>query len=237
MTRVLPLPAPARMHSGPDVIVTASRWAGSRSARRASASRAGTAPSYRRGLHRRLRGHMRCPEATTSRRGTTKWLVERCTGDRMLRHQPRRADGPTGPGRHARRIDGPERIDQRSRERPRHRAAAGLRRRRPSRPVPTVSSTQTSRTAPSPTSSTRSSSPSWPGSSARVLGGVGLSTGLVRAWDAELQRQLRRPARLGDRRCGDQRRLLHLHVDEHARDPRHEGPRHADRQRRSTARP
>ena len=45
MTRVLPLPAPARMHSGPEVIVTASRWAGSRSVRRSSGSGTGTRPS------------------------------------------------------------------------------------------------------------------------------------------------------------------------------------------------
>src|SRR6266566_3118953 len=32
MTRVLPLPAPARMRSGPSVCITASRWAGVRSA-------------------------------------------------------------------------------------------------------------------------------------------------------------------------------------------------------------
>src|SRR3954470_4443974 len=40
MTRVLPEPAPARMHSGPDVIVTAARWSGSRSARSVSGSTA-----------------------------------------------------------------------------------------------------------------------------------------------------------------------------------------------------
>src|SRR4029077_20304115 len=38
ITRVLPEPAPARMHTGPDVIVTAARWSGSRSARSVSRS-------------------------------------------------------------------------------------------------------------------------------------------------------------------------------------------------------
>jgi len=41
MTRVLPLPAPARTSTGPFVVMTASRWGGFRGARRLSAVTAG----------------------------------------------------------------------------------------------------------------------------------------------------------------------------------------------------
>ena len=39
ITRVLPVPAPARTSSGPSVVVTASRWDGLRLARRAESAR------------------------------------------------------------------------------------------------------------------------------------------------------------------------------------------------------